>query len=190
MFTTFFSVTFFILLTIRAVFAEITITTPSLAQCQPAHISWTPTNSDQGPFHVMVVNSTDPCGDPLADLGDQTGTSMTWKNVTLVAGTQVEVIIDSFTDEGTSTLITVGPSDDYSCLPKSEQASATAAVAAAEGVATTLVVPPPASSPPAQAAGAANAGLNPLHSSAISMSQISVPALWTSALVGVVSLFL
>src|ERR1700722_18154690 len=30
---------------------------------------------------------------------------MTWKNVTLVAGTQVEVIIDSFTDEGTSTLV-------------------------------------------------------------------------------------
>ena len=35
MFTTFFSVTFFILLTIRAVFAEITITTPSLAQVRP-----------------------------------------------------------------------------------------------------------------------------------------------------------
>jgi hypothetical protein len=138
----------------------------------------------------MVVNSSDPCGEPLADLGDQTGTSMTWK-VALVAGTQVEVTVDSLTDEGWTTgNITVLPSDKSHCLPKSEQAIATTADAAAEGVATTLVVPPSASSPPAQAAGAANAGFNPLHSSAISMSQISVPALWTSALVGVISLFL
>jgi len=187
MFATLFTFTLFITLAIQAVFAEFSITNPSLTQCQDAKITWQATS---GPYSVIVVPSNDECGNPLADLGDHSGTSMTWNKVPLMAGTSVVVeVTDNNGDEAWSGAITVLPSEDTSCLPKNLQASASAADASALGVATTLVVPPSTTSG-AKAAGAANAGLNPLHSGALSVSQISVPTLGIGALIGVFSLFL
>ncbi|KAK0235888.1 hypothetical protein EDD85DRAFT_1009501 [Armillaria nabsnona] len=83
----------FSLFSVSAVFAlvgsalaqgDLTINTPSgLTQCLPTLLSWT---GGTGPYFLTVTAGTDPNGNPIADLGEQTGTSFTW-DVTFPQGT-------------------------------------------------------------------------------------------------------
>ncbi|PBL03641.1 hypothetical protein ARMGADRAFT_1022265 [Armillaria gallica] len=83
----------FSLFSVSAVFAlvgsalaqgDLTINTPSgLTQCLPTLLSWT---GGTGPYFLTVTAGTDPNGNPIADLGEQTGTSFTW-TVTFPQGT-------------------------------------------------------------------------------------------------------
>jgi len=189
MFSTLFSIALFVSLAIQGLTA-LTIDTPALTQCKDAKLTW---SSSKGPYNLIVVHSTDPCGDPIVDLGDHDGTSLTWK-VNITSGTKVQLSLEDATgEEAWSGIITVGKSDDDSCLsddPKKPEPDS------APGPGTTLVVTPttivPASGPttsstPSAVGAAGNAGANPLSSGAANVRQASTPVLVLGALAAVLA---
>jgi hypothetical protein len=115
MYSTLFTTTLFFALATLGVRADFTVYTPALTQCQPATLTW---DQATGPYDVIVVPASDPCGDEFVDLGDAIDTtSYQWSKVPIPAGTQVMIsVVDSTGEEGWSGAITVGPSDDTSCL--------------------------------------------------------------------------
>lgn len=115
MFSTLFTTTVVFALAVVGVRADFTVYTPTLTQCQPATLTWDPAT---GPYDVIVVPASDPCGDALLDLGDAVdGTSYQVSSVPLASGTQVMIsVLDSAGQEGWSGTITVQPSDNDSCL--------------------------------------------------------------------------
>ncbi|PBK75634.1 hypothetical protein ARMSODRAFT_970239 [Armillaria solidipes] len=63
---------------------DLTINTPAgLTQCLPTLLSW---SGGTGPYFLTITAGTDPNGNPVADLGQQSGTSFTW-TVTFPQGT-------------------------------------------------------------------------------------------------------
>ncbi|ESK94717.1 hypothetical protein Moror_14276 [Moniliophthora roreri MCA 2997] len=112
MFATFITVVLFVAASIRNV-AAFTIYTPQMTQCQDVQISWEAT---KGPYNILVVPANDPCeGEVLADLGDNNGTSITWKP-DLPAGWQVVLsALDGNDEEAWSGTITIGGGDS-SCV--------------------------------------------------------------------------
>lgn len=115
MYSTLFTTTLVFALAALGVRADFTVYTPQLTQCQPATLTWDPAS---GPYDVIIVPASDPCGDAVVDFGDAiNGTSYQWPKVTLAAGAQVVVsVMDSTNQEGWSGTVTVQPSDDSSCL--------------------------------------------------------------------------
>ncbi|KAG6853971.1 hypothetical protein C0991_011833 [Blastosporella zonata] len=96
------------------VLADFAVNTPAFTQCQKSTISWAPTT---GPYNVIVVAASDPCGDAIADLGDQTSTTVSW-TAAIPAGVKVQISVeDANGDEAWSGDITVGTSSDASCVP-------------------------------------------------------------------------
>ncbi|EIN09775.1 hypothetical protein PUNSTDRAFT_125835 [Punctularia strigosozonata HHB-11173 SS5] len=176
-------------LAVSAVSAEFTVSTPQLNQCGSAQITW---SDGKGPYNLVVVPAEDPCGDILADLGDHSGASMTWKNINFAAGTKVMLSLeDDNEDEAWSGEITIGASDDASCLAVASSASGSASVASSstassDSARTTLVVGAQPTHAVASTAAAAttslavagavgNSGSDPLSSGALSMRQLSTP---------------
>jgi hypothetical protein len=172
MFSTFFTVALFVAAGIHGVSAAFAVNSPELKQCQPAKISWAPT---QGPYNVVVTKASDPCGEPLVDLGDFKTTVTQW-TVNLPSGTEVQVsVLDAKDQEAWSSKITIGAGDS-SCLPPTSPPPKSSSAPAAS--------PTPDSPGPVSPLGAANAGV--LGSSAITARQASVPIL---ALAGLVTIF-
>ncbi|KLO12749.1 hypothetical protein SCHPADRAFT_853446 [Schizopora paradoxa] len=187
MFSTLLSATFiFAAAAIQGVSADFAISTPSLVQCETAHVSWA---KAAAPYNLAVVHSNDPCGDVLLDLGDHNGTTMSWV-VNLPVGTQVMFsLLDNGDDEAWSGNMTVTAGNNTSCLSGSSAttdvvsatlATGTTDVAAATGAAsgTTLVVDnvPSATTGAdgvATPVGAANAGELGNSSGALSSAVLS-----------------
>jgi len=87
---------------------------PTFTQCAPVTLSWDNTN---GPYDILIANQSNQCGYAVADLGQVTNNSVTWK-VSLPAFWTVQISIeDAYFNEGWSQPIQVGPSNDVSCLP-------------------------------------------------------------------------
>lgn len=187
--------------------ADFAISRPDFTQCKDATISWEKTN---GPYNLIIVNATDPCGDSVADLGDHDGTKITWK-VALPAGYKVQLSLeDADGEEAWSGDITVAESNDASCIPASlkvavpettknsttSDGGAVANVANENNTPTVVVTPTltvgvnaspsPSSSGNLKPVGAANAGANPLNNGAPSLRQASTPVLVLGALAAVV----
>lgn len=181
--------------------ADFAISQPKFTQCKSADISWEKTN---GPYNLIIVNATNPCGDSVADLGDHDGTKISWK-VALPAGFQVQLSLeDKNGDEAWSGTIEVEDSDDTSCIPASLK------VAIPNGNGNPASVPPAGSVPPPtvvvtptftvgvgasstpgagpSAVGAANAGVDPLglDNGAPSLRQASTPIMVLGAIAAVV----
>jgi len=192
MFTTFISCTLLLALAISGAQAGFAINSPELTQCQDAHISWSPST---GPYNLIVVPNDNPCEDVVADLGDHTGTTMTWK-VNVSGGQSVLFsLLDSTGEEVWSQVLYVKESNDASCLPGNRNhASSSLPVSGPSSPApslpaNTIVVPPPSSSP--QIVGAAAAGDNPLGSKSGAPSiQVGGPAFAITALAAVAALAL
>ncbi|KAG0696543.1 hypothetical protein DFH29DRAFT_879276 [Suillus ampliporus] len=166
MFATLFSITLLVALAIQGVFADFTITTPSLVQCAASQITWTQSVS---PYNLLVVPADDVCGEALVDLGNQTSLSTSW-TVNVASGTQVVLSLeDADGNEAWSGTMTVASSSDSSCLT-----SSTPSTAPSSG--TTLTISPSSTSTSATTtfspAGAANAGLAPA-SGALSIRPLS-----------------
>ncbi|KAH0833028.1 hypothetical protein J3R83DRAFT_12016 [Lanmaoa asiatica] len=187
MFTTLFSLSLLITL-IHTAFAQsgFTIDTPTLVQCQSTQITWTDTGN--APYDLLVVSAQDICGEALEDLGNQTSTAMTW-TVNLAAGTQVVLSLqDAAGNEAWSGAITIGNSNDTSCLAathSSASTSGTPATVPPSGSAPTHTSSLPTSSAFAPA-GAANAGLAPT-SGALSTHPLGPVTLFSSAVLAVVA---
>lgn len=155
MFATFITVALFAAASISNV-AGYTISTPQMTQCQDATIT---VDGAKGSWNLIAVPASDVCeGNILADIGDHSGNSVTWK-VAVPAGTKlVLTTIDGDEQEAWSGEITVGPSDDTSCIPaellpsasassssvaSSTEATSSSASASSTAGAGTLYVPPP-----------------------------------------------
>lgn len=166
MFTALFSFTLFVTL-FRSVFADFTIDTPQFVQCQDAQITWTQSSP---PYNIAIVSADDVCGDPLENLGDFASLETTWL-VNLASGTQVVLSLeDASGNEAWSGTITVGASNDTSCLQSSSASPTTTPPANAAQASTTShsAATTTAYSP----AGAANAGSLPA-SGALSIQPLS-----------------
>ncbi|KAG0700281.1 hypothetical protein DFH29DRAFT_807840 [Suillus ampliporus] len=170
MFATLFSITLLAALAIQGVFADFTITTPSLVQCAASQITWTQSVS---PYNLLVVPADDVCGEALVDLGNQTSLSTSW-TVNVASGTQVVLSLeDADGNEAWSGTMTVASSSDSSCLT-----SSTPSTAPSSGTTQVfmLTISPSSTSTSATTtfspAGAANAGLAPA-SGALSIRPLS-----------------
>ncbi|GBE87983.1 predicted protein [Sparassis crispa] len=207
MFATLITVALFSTLTIQGAQAQgLSIDTPTIAQCQAVTVTWTSTNNP--PYNLVVVNSDDPCGDAIDDLGDYNGLATNW-TVNVPAGMSVTFsLMDSQGDEAWSGDMVVGQSDDASCLSANSSVSSassgsssasvdSSAIPAAAEAKTTLYVSPSfaeptasshsasASSSAAVPVGAANAGTNPTNSAGYSMREYSAPIMVLSAIAAI-----
>ncbi|KZT73013.1 hypothetical protein DAEQUDRAFT_722110 [Daedalea quercina L-15889] len=196
MFATLVSVALFSGFAIKGARADFQVDTPTLVQCSPANISWTDTGAS--PYNVIVVPSDDVCGDELADLGDFTSTITSW-TVDLAAGQNVTFSVqDNNGDEAWSGSMTIGYSDDSSCLSAvsgsssvvgivgtgvaTSVATATAlpTTAAATGSGVVNNAPAASTSSGAQVVGAASSGDG--TSAGFTMHQLNAPVMILSAL--------
>ncbi|CAA7267168.1 unnamed protein product [Cyclocybe aegerita] len=194
MFSTLVTVALFVAPAIQGALADFAINTPALKQCQTSRISWEPT---KGPYNLIVVKASEPCGDALVEVGDFTKTFIDWKT-TIPAGTEVQLsLVDADDDEAWSGKITVGASDDASCLKGAASASASSSAPAASsttgstststtssGSTSGSTSDDDSSSGDLTPVGAANAGTNPFGTSgAITARQASTPLLVLAGLV-------
>jgi len=196
MFSTLVSIALLSTLAISSVVADLSVASPNFVQCGKVELTW---QQGTGPYDVVIVPPTDPCGTVLADLGsNNAGTTLDW-TVTLAAGTKAQIsVLDADGVEGWSGNITVAASSDTSCLKTTAKPSST--TSSDPEAATTLVVPPSSETPSGSAAsggsdggaaqpvGAANAGLNPTSGSsgALSSIQHSAPTIALGAIAAVV----
>ncbi|KAH7884444.1 hypothetical protein F5I97DRAFT_1455536 [Phlebopus sp. FC_14] len=181
MFATLFHAALFATLFHR-VFADFTIDTPTFVQCQSSQITWTQANP---PYDLLVVPANDVCGEAIRDLGNQSSLSLTWL-VNLASGTQVVLFLeDAFGDEAWSGTVTVGASNDTSCLSSSTGSVTPSAPSTVPGLPSST--PSSGASPSASAfapAGAANAGLDP-SSGAHTVRPLNIISALGSAVVAV-----
>ncbi|CAK5268487.1 unnamed protein product [Mycena citricolor] len=139
---------------IRGVAADLSIATPALTQCGDAHISWTASN---GPYNLILVNSTDPCGEILSDLGDHAGTHITWKVNYPAKSTLMLSLEDKDGNDVWSQEMVVADSSDASCLNNAAAAAVSVSASqSAVSVSSASAVPVPTiPTDVVQAAGAA-----------------------------------
>jgi len=180
MFATLISVALFSTLAIQGVLADITVQTPKLTQCGKVTFKWEETKA---PYNVIVVSSTDPCGDVLADLGDVNDNQVKW-TVKYPPGTKLMVSVeDANGEEGWTSSMLVHDSADDSCVPADLKPPTSG----------TSDPPPPDNSAPPVPVGAANAGGSPFgvgqESGALTMRQLSTPAMALSALIAAAATF-
>ncbi|KAF6759934.1 hypothetical protein DFP72DRAFT_806177 [Ephemerocybe angulata] len=171
--------------------AGFAINNPDLKQCSDAKISWEPT---KGPYNIIAVDAADPCGEPLAEIGDfADGTSKTTWKVTIPAGTVVQLsIADANDNEAWSGNLTVGagPSD---CLTTNKAAStSTASISTATGSTTSGTTAGDSTSGDSTIVpvGAANAGTNKFLDNAAAPRSLNGPVIALSALAAVAALAL
>jgi hypothetical protein len=184
MFSTLLTVALFIAPAIQGVFADFAISSPKLVQCKPSKISW---ESTKGPYNLIVVKASDPCGDALVEIGDFDKTFTEW-TAKVPAGTHVQLsLVDANDEEAWSKTIVVAESNDSSCLPgftgSSSSSSAPTSTPTADSNKsgdTSNVVP----------VGAANAGTNPFNSGALTARQASTPLLVITGLAAAFALSL
>lgn len=172
MFATFITVALFA----AAKVAAFNVPTPQINQCQDVTLTW---DNTEGPYDVLIVPADNVCeGDIIADLGIVDGTSVTWK-ANVPPNTQVVIsVLDNKNVEAWSNSITIGGSNDASCLNATFTSASSAASSTSEAASTYVVptsyqaaVPPTPSTPAGGLKPLGNvANNNPLTSGAISHS--------------------
>ncbi|KAI0787626.1 hypothetical protein C8Q74DRAFT_1252916 [Fomes fomentarius] len=127
MYSTLVSVALFAALSIQGALAEFTVHTPAeITTCDPLKLSWDAVTGTKN-YNVALVSSADPCETVLADLGDHSGTHITWDPKGLKAGDQVLIsVLADDSDEGWSGAVTV-----KECAKSSAASSAVSASSAA-----------------------------------------------------------
>lgn len=186
--------------------AQLSISTPTLTTCEPAEFTWGATN---GPYDLILVSPSDPCGDAMVDLGVVDGTSVSY-TPEYPAGTQLEAsLVDANDNEAWSGTMTVVQGSNTSCIPASLLASASAsstaaassssAAAASSSIATdvtgtTLVVTGTAASSASSSTSSSVSGplgavgdSGPLGSSNGALAQASAPFMVISAVAAVLA---
>ncbi|KAF8737612.1 hypothetical protein AX14_012606 [Amanita brunnescens Koide BX004] len=152
------------------VLASFVINVPQLTQCQEIRITW---SEGTPPYYLVAVDPEDPCGEPIIDFGAFNSTVCTW-DTALPEHKKIQFYVEDSGEENEawSKSLTVGASNDASCL---SQYNNTTSPSTASYASATSSSTPPYSSPPDNSGlvpvGAANAGTNPLGSGASSMRQ-------------------
>lgn len=161
----------------RIAFAgDLALLTPVLTQCKETKVEW---SGGVAGYAAFIVPYNDPCGDAVVEFPQTTKNSISW-NVTLPAGAKVDLMVeDADANEAWTATITVGDSDDTSCIdPKavsvlkaagalateSNPASA-ASSASAEGSGSSIYAAPIVSTPVAHAGSYPTSGVSSSGSS-------------------------
>jgi len=159
MLPTLFTTTLFFAIFALRVRADFFVATVSLSQCKPATFTWDGAN---GPYDVVAVLASDPCGDIAHDFGIVNEKSLNWDKVNEPAGKTLMVsILDKDGNEGWSGPMTVEPSDDSSCLT-SQNSTPPQSPDSPNNASPSPTTPTPSSSsksPAATVVGAANNGM-------------------------------
>ncbi|KAG9117284.1 hypothetical protein FRC07_007383 [Ceratobasidium sp. 392] len=113
--------TLFALVAYVAAQQDPSINTPaSLVQCKPVRLTWTASHT---PVFVSVIHGDKPGAPALRDLGQHTGSSLTWK-VNVPAGKKATFQLrDSAGAVTYSALVTIQKSADSSCLSQQPSVS-------------------------------------------------------------------
>jgi hypothetical protein len=115
----------------RADTGDLHVDTPvsSATQCQS--ITFTISGSVTGPFHAFIVDSTNPCGDSIAEILNISGSTFTYTPKADVVGKSVQIALENNdgTAEGWSGAFSVAAGDD-SCETSSTPAATTPAAVA------------------------------------------------------------
>ncbi|KAL5634669.1 hypothetical protein ACGC1H_002644 [Rhizoctonia solani] len=92
------------------------INTPSsLVQCQPTQLTW---NASNTPVYISIIPGGNASAPALMDLGQQSGTSMTW-SVNITSGTSITFrIVDKLGTNAYSAPLTIQSSSNSSCINK------------------------------------------------------------------------
>lgn len=205
MFATLVTVTLFAAAAFNGVAAQsdLTIDTPQgVTTCEPVTFNW---SGGSGPFDLIAVSPSDPCGTPLVDFGDLNNNSLTWIP-NLPAGTQLELSLEDATgDVAWSGTITIAQGSDTSCIPddassssaasSSDASSSDASSASVAITGTTMVITGPAPTQPASASSSAPAGPlgavgnnGPLEASSNgAMTHATAPIMILSAIAGLLA---
>jgi len=131
MFSSLFTATLFASVAVHSALAALAVNSPELKQCQPATVNWEYTSGDK--FTLLAVPAGSPCDDAIVDLGDHESGSFDWAKVNVAKGTQVILsVTNKAGEEVWSSPITVGDSDDASCLTGGSPAPAAAAATPAK----------------------------------------------------------
>jgi hypothetical protein len=155
--------------------ADIFVATIPVTQCKPATLTWDGTAN--GPFDVVLVSPSDPCGDILYDFGIVNSGSYTWDTVNATAGLSLMVsVLDNDGNEGWSGNITVQPSDDSSCLtPQNTTPSQSPYSPDYSNPSPSPTTPTPSSKPPAATVvGASNNGVMDSGASTVHLSGMAL----------------
>ncbi|EIN04875.1 hypothetical protein PUNSTDRAFT_107721 [Punctularia strigosozonata HHB-11173 SS5] len=145
------------------------INTPTSAvQCQPVLLSW---QGGAPPYFLSVLPGGQPSAAALEDLGEQTGTSLTW-TVDIAAGTSLGLTLrDSTGALAQSGQFTVQGSSDSSCIGKNSLSSSVAGSSTAAS----------GSSTSGSAAGTSSAVSTTVSTPAATSSAVTTTAAATSA---------
>ncbi|KAG7451161.1 uncharacterized protein BT62DRAFT_402673 [Guyanagaster necrorhizus] len=109
---------------------DLVINTPSgLTQCLPTLLSW---SGGTGPYFLTITSGTDPNGNTLANLGEQSGTSLTWTE-TFPQGTSLVFNVRDQTGTVKQTApVTVQTGGSTDCTSSTSVVSGSSTSAAAE----------------------------------------------------------
>jgi len=159
--------------------SDFKVKTPKdIASCKPVNFTWEAT---KGPYNLIIVKSSDPCGSIIADLGDHKSNHYLW-NADLPVGSYSLSIEDAKGDEGWSGAFDVKTNTkNTTCKYSTVYSPNTSTTDTGAGAA--------AASPsddPAVAVGAAGDGI--LSSAALSARQLATPAVALSALIAAIAL--
>lgn len=171
MFSTLFTTTFLITIFALSARADFFVATVNLTQCQPASLTWVPTGP---PYNVIIVPASNPCTDPLVDLGDLDTNNYGWV-VNITAGSTVMIsVLDGNNQEAWSGAMTVQPSDDSSCLTP-QNSTPSQSPYSPNNLDPSPTTPTTSSKPPAATVvGAANNGIINSGTSTIHLSGMAV----------------
>jgi len=199
MFATLITVALFAVATFNGVAAQadLTIDTPQgVTTCVPVTISW---SGGTGPYDLIAVSPSDPCGTPLVDFGVLNNNSITWIP-NFPAGTQLEFSVqDADGNVAWSGTVTIAQGSDTSCIPADASSSAAsssdASSASVAVTGTTMVITGSAPTQPASASSSAPAGPlgavgnnGPLEASSNgAITHATAPIMLLSALAGLLA---
>jgi hypothetical protein len=199
MFATLVTVTLFAAAAFNGVAAQsdLTIDTPQeVTTCEPVTFNWT---GGSGPFDLIAVSPSDPCGTPVVDFGALNNNSLTWIP-NLPAGTQLELSLEDANENvAWSGTFTIAQGSDTSCISGAASSSSAASSAAASSsvavTGTTMVITGSAPTQPASASSSAPAGPlgavgnnGPLEASSNgAMTHATAPIMLLSAIAGLLA---
>jgi len=160
--------------------SDFVVHTPAtVASCKPVNLTWAAT---KGPYNLIIVHSSDPCGPIIADLGDHTTNHFLW-TANVPAGNYSLSIEDAKGDEGWSAKFQVKTNTlNTTCPYSTVYNNGSTVVIPADPAGAAGATPSDDSTP--GAVGAIGSGVG---SGAPSMRQLSAPAMAVAALVGAIA---
>jgi len=150
-------------------------TPPSVASCKPINFTWAATKE---PYNLIIVKSSDPCGNIIADLGDHKSNHYLW-NADLPVGSYSLSVEDDKGNEGWSAAFSIKSNTaNTTCKYSTVYAPNTTSTDTGAGA---------AGASPSDSAVAVGAAAGGLGSGALSVRHVSAPVMAVGAFVAAIA---